>query len=55
MNIILGIVYTLVMILAMKGAWHFYVFFGLIEITLTGLIVWYAWSWPRIQTGQNLN
>jgi hypothetical protein len=55
MNIILGIVYTLVMILAMKGAWHFYIFFGLIEITLTALIVWYAWSWPRSQTGQNLH
>lgn len=25
-NIILGIMYTLVMILAIKGAWHFYVF-----------------------------
>jgi len=55
MNIILGIVYTLVMILAIKGAWHFYIFFGPIEITLTALIVWYAWSWPRSQTGQNLN
>jgi Family of unknown function (DUF6326) len=47
MNIIFGVVYTLVMILAIKGAWHFYVFFGLVEITLTALIVWYAWTWPK--------
>jgi hypothetical protein len=45
----------LVMILAMKGAWYFYVCFGLIEITLTAFIVWYASSWPRSKTGQNLN
>jgi len=27
--------------------WMFYIFFGIIEITLTGLVVWYAWKWPR--------
>jgi hypothetical protein len=50
MNIILGIVYTLVVILAIQGGWNFYVFFGLIEITLTALIVWYAWTWPTQPT-----
>jgi hypothetical protein len=35
------------MILAIQGGWHFYIFFGLIEIALTSLIVWYAWRWPR--------
>jgi TRAP-type C4-dicarboxylate transport system permease small subunit len=39
MNIILGAVYTVIMILAIWGAWHFYIFFGLIGITLTLLII----------------
>jgi hypothetical protein len=47
MNIVLGAVYTVVMVLAVQGAWHFYVFYGLVEITLTSLIVWFAWTWPR--------
>jgi hypothetical protein len=46
-NIILGAVYTVIMILAIQGGWHFYVFLGLIEITLTSLIVWQAWTWPK--------
>jgi hypothetical protein len=37
-----------VVILAIRGGgWYFYIFFGLIEITLTVLIVWYAWTWPK--------
>jgi Family of unknown function (DUF6326) len=49
-NILFGAVYTLIMILAIRGGWHFYVSFGLIEITLTLLIVWYAWTWPKQST-----
>jgi len=51
-NIVFGAVYTLIMILAIRGGWHFYVFFGLIEITLTVLIVWYAWTWPKQPTNE---
>lgn len=47
LNIILGAVYTVIMILAIQGSWHFYIFFGLIEIILTALIVWFAWTWPK--------
>jgi hypothetical protein len=47
LNIIFGAIYTVIMILAIRGGWRFYVFFGLVEITLTALIVWYAWTWPR--------
>src|SRR5262249_18351565 len=47
MNIVFGTIYTVIMILAIRGAWHFYIFFGLIEIALTVLIVWYAWTWPK--------
>ncbi len=47
LNMVLGAAYSAVMILAIQGAWHFYVFFGVIEIMLTSLIVWYAWTWPK--------
>jgi len=47
MNIVFGAVYTVIMILAIRGGWSFYIIFGLIEIALTVLIVWYAWTWPK--------
>lgn len=47
LNILFGVVYTVIMVLAIQGSWHFYVFFGLIEIALTLAIVWYAWTWPK--------
>ncbi|WP_260735273.1 DUF6326 family protein [Tunturiibacter lichenicola] len=46
-NLVAGTLYTAIMILAIRGGWHFYVVFGLIEISLTALIVWYAWTWPK--------
>ena len=46
-NIVFGAAYTVIMILAIRGGWHFYILFGLIEIFLTVLIVWYAWKWPK--------
>ena len=50
LNLIGGALYTLVMVAAIQGGWHFYVLYGLIEIILTVLIVWYAWTWPRQAT-----
>lgn len=50
MNIVFGAVYTVIMILVIRGGWHFYILFGLIEITLTVLIVWFAWTWPKQPT-----
>jgi len=47
MNIVFGAVYSVIMILVIRGGWHYYVLFGLIEITLTLLIVRYAWTWPK--------
>jgi hypothetical protein len=47
LNIIFGVVYSLIMIVAFKSGWRFYILFGVIEITLTLLIVWYAWTWPK--------
>ena len=48
-NILFGVIYTGTMLYTMmySGAWAFYIFLGFIEITLTVLIVWYAWTWPR--------
>ncbi|MEG9434055.1 DUF6326 family protein [Terriglobus sp. ADX1] len=47
LNIVLGVLYSVIMLLAIQGSWHFYVLFGLIEIALTVAIVWYAWIWPK--------
>ncbi len=46
-NIILGVTYTAIMLITMPGAWAFYIFLGIVEVALTLLIVWYAWSWPK--------
>ena len=45
-NIILGVLYTLVNISNLIGeTWVYYIVFGVVEIVLTLLIVWYAWKW----------
>ena len=48
-NIILGIVYTAVMLytMFMPGTWAYYILLGIVEVVLTVLIVWYAWTWPK--------
>jgi len=46
-NIILGVIYTVIMLITMPGAWAFYIFLGVVEVVLTALIVWYAWNWPK--------
>jgi hypothetical protein len=49
LNIIAGVVYTLMIVAVVSVAtgWYFYTMFGLIEIVLSLLVVWYAWSWPK--------
>jgi hypothetical protein len=49
-NIILGVVYTVIILITMPDAWAFYIFLGIVEVVLTALIVWYAWNWPRQET-----
>jgi hypothetical protein len=45
-NIILGVLYTAVNIGNLVGeTWAFYIFFGILEIAITLLIVGYAWKW----------
>ncbi len=48
LNIILGLVYTVIMLVTMPGEWTYYIFLGVIEAILTILIVWFAWRWPRL-------
>ncbi len=51
-NITLGVLYTLVNISNLIGeTWVYYIFFGIVEIVLTLLIIWYASKWPK-QEGQ---
>ncbi|GAA0716444.1 hypothetical protein GCM10009105_22870 [Dokdonella soli] len=46
LNIIFGAIYTAIILITMWD-WAFYIFFGIIEVLLTGLIAWYAWNWPK--------
>ena len=46
LNIVAGVAYTVIILITMWG-WAFYIFYGAIEIGLTSLVVWYAWTWPR--------
>ena len=51
-NIILGVLYTFVNMSNLIGVtWAYYLFFGIVEIALSFLIVRYAWMW-RISEGQ---
>jgi hypothetical protein len=51
LNIIFGIIYTGIMLLIAATTiapwWAFYVFLALVESTITILIVWQAYKWPR--------
>lgn len=53
LNIIMGVFYTLVMILVVATSireWMiFYVFLGILEIVLTSIIVWHALKWPALK------
>ncbi len=47
-NIVLGLLYTAVNIGNLVGeTWAFYLFFGVVELVLTLLIVGHAWNWRR--------
>lgn len=52
-NIVAGIIMTVVQILTLLSSSPtiYYVFFSIIEIATTALIVWYAWKWsyPEVE------
>jgi len=51
LNIILGIIFTAIMVLlaflSLEPWRAFYVFLAILESIITSLIVWYAWKWPK--------
>jgi hypothetical protein len=46
-NIVLGFIYTAIIVATLPGAWGFYILLGIVEVVLTLAIVWYAWRWPK--------
>jgi len=51
LNVLFGIVFTLMMILigfnSLTPWYGFYAFLAFLESTITFLIVWFAWNWPK--------
>ncbi len=51
LNIVFGTLFTLIMVLigifSMTEWYSFYVFLAFSESSITFLIVWYAWKWPK--------
>ena len=52
LNIIFGALYTLIIILTNLTSidpWStFNLYFGIIDMVITLIIVWYAWKWPKM-------
>jgi hypothetical protein len=47
-NLVAGGLFTLVNVSNLLGeTWAYYLIFGILEIAITLLIIWYAWLWPR--------
>ena len=51
LNIVCGALYTGIIGLTMWSGAHF-IFYGVIEIALTSLVVFYAWTWPRMSAAR---
>ena len=47
LNIIFGVVYTVIILITASSSWPFFIYLAVFEAALTGLVVWYAWKWPR--------
>jgi hypothetical protein len=52
LNMVVGLLFTAMMILiafTYSEIWYtFYLFYAILESAITGLIVWYAWRWPKV-------
>ena len=46
LNVLFGSLYTAIISLTMWSGAHF-IFYGVIEIALTLLVIFHAWTWPR--------
>ena len=47
LNILVGVLLTVIVLMTIPGSWAFYIFLSVIEVALQSLAVWYAWRWPR--------
>jgi hypothetical protein len=45
-NVVFGAAYTGIILFTMWSR-AFLIFYGVIEITLTSVVIWYAWKWPK--------
>ena len=50
LNIVFGTLYTIIILVTMWD-WWFFVVYGVIEIALTSLVVWYAATWRTESSG----
>ena len=46
-NIIVGSFYTVLIMFTASRNWAFMKMYGVVEVVLTGLVVWYALTWPK--------
>jgi hypothetical protein len=47
-NITFAILYTIVSGVNIIGeTWIYYILFGIVEMIITLLIIWYTWKWPK--------
>jgi Family of unknown function (DUF6326) len=47
LSIVVAMLYALIVVLAIRGSWNYYMIYGAIELLLSAGIIWSAWQWPR--------
>mgnify|MGYP000078033189 FL=1 len=48
LNILIGFIMTLMQVyIAYIAGWYFYKMYAIVEATLTLIVVWQAWNWPK--------
>jgi uncharacterized protein DUF6326 len=48
-NIALGVIYALTIVAAAIGEWNYFVLGSAVEAAQLAAIVYYAWTWPKVQ------
>ena len=49
-NFIMGIIYSVIIAITMWSGRSFFILYGVIEISLTLLVCYHAWAWPRSES-----
>lgn len=51
LNMVIAAIYIPYSIFNLAGeAWIHMIFGAIVEVVLLGLVIWYAWKWPRLET-----